>query len=375
MTPSFSIFVSHPVASAGFVDSLFPVGYVRFGSVRAPTKGEAVMETLRTPDGVPFVRTPDAAFSGLADYPFSANFVAFEHLRLHYLDIGPRDAPTALLLHGMPTWSYLYRHIIAVLIDSGWRCVAPDHIGFGKSDKVTDEGWYGIARHTRALRTLMEELDLRDVALFCQDWGGPIGLAQAVDMPERVARLVIMNTWLHHPGYEYTPALQNWNRQWKPGGFFDSVIPERLSIGAFMMVACGFVTPADLQAHVGAGTPLPLTDEQERIRRGYAAPFESLGRAGLAGARRFPLSLPFDNPQGGNSESQAACFVALKEWTKPVHFIWGGQDEVFTERWGRQWASTFPQASFDLLPDARHFLQETHGQTIARLFLEKIGER
>ena len=329
------------------------------------------MDTMTTPDGVAFLRTPDSAFADLADYPFPPNAIAFEGLRLHYVDAGPRNGPTALLLHGMPTWSYLYRHIIAALVAAGWRCVAPDHIGFGKSDKVTDESWYSIARHTRALRALVDHLDLHDVTLFCQDWGGPIGLAQAVDTPERVARLVIMNTWLHHAGYDYTPALRNWNRQWQPSGFFDTVIPERLSIGTLMMLACGFVTPADLQAHVGAGAPLVLTQEQERIRRGYAAPFEGLGRAGLAGARRFPLCLPFDNPEGGDSAAQERRFRALEQWTKPVHFIWGGQDDVFTESWGRQWAATFPQATFDLLPGARHFLQETHGREIARIFLER----
>jgi pimeloyl-ACP methyl ester carboxylesterase len=150
-------------------------------------------------------------------------------------------------------------------------------------------------------------------------------------------------------------------------------VPERLSIGSFMMAACGFVAPADLQAHVGAGVALPLTPDQERIRRGYSAPFEHLGRAGHAGPRRFPLSLPFDNPVGGDASGQARRFAALAKWKKPVHFIWGGRDDVFTEDWGRRWAASFPAASFDLLSGARHFLQETHGGEIARTFLERIA--
>lgn len=331
------------------------------------------MQIMKTADGVPFVRTPDAAFADLPDFPFAPHSLSFEGLRMHFVDEGPRNGPIALLMHGMPTWSYLNRHIIASLVAAGWRCVAADHIGFGKSDKVTDDSWYSIARHTRAHRALVEHLDLKGGTLFCQDWGGPIGLAQAIDMPERFDRLVIMNTWLHHAGYEYTSALRNWNKQWKPGGFFDAAIPERLSIGSFMMAACGFVGPAELQAHVGAGAALPLTPAQERIQRGYASPFDGLGRPGHAGPRRFPLSLPFDNPQGGDAPAQERRFAQLKHWEKPVHFIWGGQDDVFTEGWGRQWAASFASATFDLLPNARHFLQETHGPEIAQIFLKHIG--
>jgi len=331
------------------------------------------MHIMNTADGVPFVRTPESAFADLSGFPFAPRYLAVEGLRLHYVDEGPRNSPVALLVHGMPTWSYLNRHIIAALLDAGWRCIAADHIGFGKSDKVVDEAWYSIARHTSAHRALVEHLDLQNATLFCQDWGGPIGLAQAIDMPERFARLVIMNTWLHHAAYEYTPALRNWNAQWKPGGFFDAAVPERLSIGSFMMAACGYIAPADLQAHVGAGAALPLTAEQEQVRRAYSAPFEGLDRAGHAGPRRFPLSLPFDNPDGGDAAAQERRFGALQGWTKPVHFIWGGRDDVFTEDWGRQWSAMFGAASFDLLPDARHFLQETHGREIARLFLERVS--
>lgn len=326
-----------------------------------------------TPDGVPFLRSDEAAFAGLADYPYAPHYLWFEGLRLHYIDEGPRHAPIALLMHGMPTWSFLSRHIVKALLAAGWRTIAADHIGFGKSDKVTDEGWYSIARHTRAHRALIEALDLKAMTLFCQDWGGPIGLAQAAEMPERFSRLVIMNTWLHHADYQYTAALRQWNQSWKAGGFFDLNVPERLTIGSFMMIACGFIEQQELIAHVAGGAALPLTTEQEAVRRGYSAPFEGLGRAGLAGVRRFPLSLPFDNPEGGNAEAQARHFEVLKGWRGPLHFIWGGRDDVFTEEWGRRWASHYPKATFDLLPEARHFLQETHGGKIAEIFLRRLG--
>ena len=117
-------------------------------------------------------------------------------MRVHYLDEGPKDGPVLLLLHGMPTWSYLYRHFIDPLTDAGYRCIAPDHLGFGRSDKPTDIHWYTIARHTEVLASLVMALDLKKVTLVCQDWGGPIGLAQAASMPDRFDRLVIMNTCL-----------------------------------------------------------------------------------------------------------------------------------------------------------------------------------
>lgn len=192
-------------------------------------------------------------------------------------------------------------------------------------------------------------------------------------MPERFLRLVIMNTWLHHDAFSYTPALRQWNASWKDGGFFRLAIPERMSVGDLMAVATGMAQPPDIQALVASGTPLPIAPEQREICRGYAAPFEGLGKAGLAGPRQFPLSLPFDNPEGGAAEDQARHFEALKSWTRPVHFIWGGTDDVFTEAWGRSWSALFPDASFDLIPEARHFLQETHADEILRAFFARTS--
>ena len=331
------------------------------------------MDEMRTPDGVPFLRTPDAAFADLPGYAFAPHYLTFEGLRLHYVDEGPRDGPVVLLMHGMPTWSFLNRHIIARLTAAGYRCVAADHIGFGRSDKVTDDGWYSIARHVAAHRLLVETLDLRGATLFCQDWGGPIGLAQVAEQPERFERLVIMNTWLHHGSYDYTPALRQWNAQWQPGGLFADNIPERLSLGWFMLRPLGLMGGSDLMALIQDGKTPDLGPEADGVRRGYDAPHAGLGRPGHAGPRRFPLSLPFDNPQGGAAEAQARWYETLLAWTKPVHFIWGATDGVFTEALGREWASRYPQASFDLLADAGHFPQETHVAEIAEIFLRRVA--
>ncbi|MDZ4371836.1 MAG: alpha/beta fold hydrolase [Phenylobacterium sp.] len=329
----------------------------------------SVIEVRETPAGTPFVRSPEGAFEGLPDYPWAPRYIQFEGLRLHYIDTGPTDGPVALLMHGMPTWSYLNRHIIRALVAAGYRCIAADHIGFGRSDKVIVDSWYSIARHVRAHAQLVAELDLRDVTLFCQDWGGPTGLAQTAEQPERFSRLVIMNTWLHHEAFEYTPAVRRWNAGWHPGGFYAASVPDRFTLGWLMMAATGRVGREALLGMAG-GQPAPrLADADDAVRRAYDAPFLGLGHAGHAGARRFPLSIPFDNPEGGAAADQARHFNALLGWRKPVHFIWGGDDDVFTEDWGRAWAARYPQATFDLLPDAGHFLQDTHGGEIAGIVL------
>jgi haloalkane dehalogenase len=270
------------------------------------------------------------------------------------VDEGPKDGHVMLMLHGMPTSSYLYRRMIPPLVDAGFRCVAPDHIGFGKSDKVLDDSWYTIERHSQICAELIQHLDLMNITLICQDWGGPIGLRQAADMPERFERLCIMNTWLHHDDYEYTDFIRNWNAAWHEGGAF------------YESQSCGFV----MQMYFGQspGTT-PLTNEETFAA--YEAPFPD--NTAKAGPRRFPLCLPFDNPEGGNAKIQAQNFETLRRWSKPAHFIFGVMDEVFTEEWGRKWASMYPQGTFDGV-DCGHFLQESHGPEIADILLRRIGE-
>ena len=166
-------------------------------------------------------RTPEQRFDAWIDFPFDARYVEWQGLRMHYVDEGPSDGPVMLMCHGMPTSSYLYRRMIPALVAAGYRCIAADCIGFGKSDKVLDDAWYSIEKHSESITYLIQNLDIERITLICQDWGGPIGLRQAVDMPARFDRLTIMNTWLHHPEYQYTEALRNWNAGWHSGGQFD----------------------------------------------------------------------------------------------------------------------------------------------------------
>ena len=237
---------------------------------------------------------------------------------------------------------------------------------------MTDPAWYSIARHTKACRTLVETLDLRGVTLFAQDWGGPTGLAQAAEMGERFDRLVIMNTWLPHDGYDYSQAIRNWADGWKRGGLYDGRVPDPISLGGIMMLALGHTPMSAVAELLSSGKAPSLSAEALAIKQGYDAPHQGLGDAGLAGPRRFPLSIPIDRPDDQTAVDGARHFAALKGWTKPIHFIWGGMDGVFTPEWGRAWAAMYPQATFDLLADAGHFPQESHGAEIARLVLQHV---
>ena len=247
-----------------------------------------------------FIRTPDGNFADLASFPFDPNYHLWQDLRVHYLDEGPRDGPVMLLVHGMPTWSYLYRDMIPGLVAAGYRCIAPDHLGFGRSDKPTDPHWYTIARHTEVLTSLMSGLELSDVTLVCQDWGGPIGLAQAMTMPERFSRIVIMNTWLHHEGYGYSDAVRSWNQNWHPGGLFDR---ERPDVALLPLLTAGLAGPDVLLPALVGGTAPELVGRAADEYRGYSAPFAGLPDAAFNGLRRFPLSIPFDDYDSGDGAS------------------------------------------------------------------------
>jgi haloalkane dehalogenase len=317
----------------------------------------------------PFVRTPDENFKALA--PFEPHYLDIGGLRMHYIDEGRSDGPVALMLHGMPTWSYLYRTMIPVLRDAGYRCIAPDHIGFGRSDKVTDPTWYAISRHTANVAQLITALDLGNITLVVQDWGGPIGLAQAVTMPDRFARLVIMNTWLHHDGYEYTPAIRNWIIQNQPGGVLRDHIPQAFNWGTVMAVGTRRADPQHAIFPVLQGQHAELSSDADATRVAYDAPFTGLGEPGVTGPRQFPLCIPFHDHARGDGDLQAAHFHAINATTLPVHFIWGLGDDVFTGEWGRAWHALVPHSTWDGLDDAGHFLPDTHGQHIANVVLER----
>jgi haloalkane dehalogenase len=315
------------------------------------------------------IRTPDANFADLSDFAFEPNYHQWQDLRQHYIDEGPRDGPVMLLMHGMPTWSYLYRDMIPLLVAAGYRCIAPDHLGFGRSDKPVDPHWYTIARHTEVLTSLIVSLDLQRITLVCQDWGGPTGLAQAAMMPERFDRLLIMNTWLHHPEFEYSDGIRKWFNHWRTGGLFDRPCPDV----ALLLLLSGGLAPRDIviPALVSGSMP-PLEENARRMYQGFSAPYRGLPDEAFNGYRRFPLSIPALDYHSGNAAAQTLHYQLLLSWRKPVYFIWGCADDVFTETWGREWAMQMG-ADFDPLPDAGHFPQNTHGEKICQLLLGRIA--
>jgi len=269
----------------------------------------------------------------------------------------------------MPTWGYLYRDIIPPLVDAGFRCIAPDHLGFGRSDKPTDASWYSIARHTEVLTSLITTLDLQQVTLVCQDWGGPTGLAQAALMPERFERLVIMNTWLHHPEYEYSPAIRNWIAGWQEGGPFHR---DRPDIGLIPLMSGGLIDQAEAFGHLVAGSEPELDGDVAAAYAAWSAPWRDLPDVAFNGPRWFPLSIPVNDYDSGNGAAQTAHYRTLLEWDKAAHFVWGGADGIFRTEWGRSWAERM-NAPFDEIPAASHFLQDTHGTEVAALILSRIG--
>lgn len=287
-------------------------------------------------------RTPDERFGDLDGYAFEPSYLDLAGdlagLRLHFVDEG--EGHPILLLHGEPTWAYLYRKMIPALAGSG-RVVAPDYIGFGRSDKVTDIGWYSYDRHVDSIEQLVEELDLTGITIVVQDWGGPIGLRCAVENTDRFARLVILNTGIFRPG-------PNWPSegflQWRNFAERNPDLP------------IGFV----LQ---GATT----TELSDATVAGYEAPFPT--PQSKAGAAAFPLIVPISEEDPGAKE-MAEVSEALARWERPTLVAFSDSDPVFPLRAGERMAERIPGAGpFVPIDGASHFLQEDKGKQIAAVIL------
>lgn len=271
-------------------------------------------------------------------------------LRVHYVDVGPAGAPVFLLLHGEPSSSSIYRNFLAPLCRAGFRCVAPDFIGFGQSEKLLEEEWYVIERQVEMLRHLIDALDLCQINLVCQDWGGPIGLRQAVDQPDRFERLFILNTWLHHDGFEYSYGIKWWRQA--------ALDPTRL--GGDMPIG-----------RIVAGSLRRPGHDIAALTAMYDAPFPD--EASKAGARRFPFCLPFAEPIAGNAADQQRCFEALPNLPMPKHLIFGDADEIFTWEWAQRWHSMLPGSTLDRIVGAGHFVQEDATTDVVHAILSKLG--
>jgi haloalkane dehalogenase len=279
------------------------------------------------------IRTPDPLLEGLPDFPFAPHFRQLDELRLAHLDEG--DGPPVLLFHGEPTWSFLWRKVIPPLVQAGYRTIAPDLPGFGRSDKPIDPDWYSYDRHTQTMAALLEDLDVRDATLVVHDWGGPIGLRLAVEQPSRISRIVILDTGLF-TGHQ--PMSDNWL------AFRDFVErTEDLPVGLLVRRACH-------------------TDPGDEVIAAYDAPFPNL--ASKAGARAFPLILPL-SPDMPGAQAGQRVLDAMRSDSRPKLFLWADSDPVLPLSVGERFASALG-GQLEVVEQAGHFLQEDAGERIGR---------
>jgi haloalkane dehalogenase len=283
-------------------------------------------------------RTPDERFAGLPGFVFAPHYLEQDGLRMHYLDEGEGDP--VLCLHGEPTWSFLYRKMIPGLTAAA-RAIAPDYFGFGRSDKPEDAGWYTFDRHCASIRRLVEQLDLRRVTIVVQDWGGPIGLRLAVEQPERVARLVILNTGVGGG----RPPSEAWLR-------FREVV--RAAGGDFQ--AGRLIRTAAVRG---------LSDE---VVAAYDAPFPTA--ESKAGVLAFPEQVPTE-PEHPNTAPLMAIREALASWEKPTLVLFGDSDPIFRPEVADAIARWIPGAlPAELVANAGHFVQEDAGEEVAARIVE-----
>jgi haloalkane dehalogenase len=293
-----------------------------------------------------FVRTPDERFAHLPDYDFAPHYAEVDGLRVHYVDEGPRDAAPVLLMHGEPSWSFLYRKMIPIFVGTGHRAIAPDLVGFGRSDKPVRQEDYSYARHVEWMRALLfDVLDLRDITLVCQDWGGLIGLRLAGEHPDRFARLVPANTALPEGHQSLGPAFDAWRK-------FSQESPD-FPVGAILQTA----TVSELSPEVMAA---------------YDAPFPSAEFK--AGARRFPMLVPVSDGDPAVPANRAAWKV-LERFEKPVMTAFSDGDPI-TGAARPGFETRIPGAQgqpHTILKGGGHFLQEDVGPQLAALVNDFIA--
>jgi haloalkane dehalogenase len=299
-------------------------------------------------------RTVNWDFGG--SWPFASKFAGREGERLHYVDEGPRDGRPVVMLHGNPAWSFLYRRFIPALTGAGERAIALDLLGFGRSDKPDDPAAYAVERHVERLAALLDGLDLRDACLVVHDWGGPIGLPWAIANPDRVTRLMILNT--------FAPVL--------PGPMGKSGTLRLLrarGLGELIAKARDGLTEDFL---LGSGTRHRDRLDAE-TKRAYRAPHPD--RASRTGILAFPRQVPLDS-EAAVAELTRATNEGLRQnfADRPAHICWGMRDVLFGEAVLDLWRETLPNARVTRLDDAGHFVQEDAHERVTPALLELLRE-
>lgn len=288
------------------------------------------------------LRTPDERFDNLPGYAFAPHYVEVDGLRMHYVDEGPRDGAPVLLLHGEPSWSYLYRKMIPLFVAAGHRVLAPDLIGFGRSDKPTARTDYTYERHVHWIKAWIEALDLQSLTLVCQDWGGLIGLRAVAELPERFARVVAANTYLPTGEQKVPSAFFAWRD-------FSQNVPE-FPTGRIVTTGCAQPVAPEIAAAYDA----PFPDERFK-----------------AGARQFPMLVPV-TPDDPASEANRAAWRVLESWDKPFLTAFSDSDPI-TRGADRMLQERIPGArgqAHTTIVGGGHFLQEDRGEELARVVID-----
>jgi haloalkane dehalogenase len=296
----------------------------------------------------------DWTFDGT--WPYEPRFFDTPDGRMHYVDVGPQDARPVVLLHGNPTWGYLYRNFIEPLVEAGHRAIVPDHLGFGRSDKPDRPELYTIARHCERMEALLESLDLRDAVVVPQDWGGPIGLYWATRHPERVGGLLILNTYAHRPPQKVDLPL--------PLRLFRTPVVGEVMVKGLDLFKRVFLFRA------GVVHPERLTSE---VKRAYRAPHPNW--SSRTPILVFPRQIP-SGPEGPVSDLSAEIERGLEQHfrDKPVRIVWAMKDVAFTPQvLEALWLRTFPDAQVTRLDDAGHYLQEDAHERIVPELLDFLS--
>lgn len=291
------------------------------------------------------IRTPDARFSNLPGYDFAPHYVEVDGLRMHYVDEGPAGGAIILLLHGEPSWSYLYRKMIPPLRDAGFRVIAPDLIGFGRSDKPVRKSDYSYAGHVAWMQQFIAALDLNDITLFCQDWGALIGLRVAAENEHRFARVAVGNGGMPTGDETFPRAFKIWR--------------------AFALWSPWFPTGRIVQS----GTVSELSQDEVAA---YDAPFPSAKYK--AGARAFPALVPTE-PDDPASDDNRRAWELLSQWEKPFLTTFSNRDPI-TRGAERPFQERVPGArnrEHVKIRNAGHFLQEDKGEELADVLVSFIA--
>lgn len=286
-------------------------------------------------------RTPDERFEDLPDFPYEPRYHEVEGLRLARIDEG--DGDPVVLLHGEPTWSYLYRKVIPPLLEAGHRCIAPDYAGFGRSDKPTDLAWYTFDRHCHLTAALLEDLDVRDATVVLHDWGGNIGFRLAVEHPDRIARIVILDTGIFTGKYAMPePWIQ-----------FRNFVERTEDVPVSMLVS--------------RATARGMSDE---VAAAYDAPYPN--PQSKAGVRAFPLILPTKPDAPGAAVAQRVL-AAMGDDERPKLVLWADNDYVIPFEAGVRFAELVNAPPPVKIENASHFLQEDAGEEIGRRIADWLG--